>query len=488
MLNMNITETYKEELSCGFLVKIPYQEVADMMGGELEKLALEARLPGFRPGKVPKSIIEQRFGNSVFSDVARKMIGDTMRKLIVDNKLSPAAEPKITVDAFEKNKTIEYRLDIDLMPEIKLDDDFSKLSLDVPIIDAAKEDIDRRIDNLVARGASSKKLDAARPVKKDDIVIIDFEGRIDDTVFDGGSAKDYRLELGSGNFLPDFEKALEGAEIGKAVEALVQFPEAYQAKELAGKTAKFTMTVKEIHKKILPKLNDEFAQKLGQPNIEKLRELVKAHIERDAQPVKERVLRRQIFDFFDKNYNFTLPPRLVDNEFQALWQRYKNTKKSDQEGKAEDKEPSEAERAEFRVIAERRIRIGLVLAEIGKKHKLSVSEEELKHALQQEAARHPGQEDKIIKQYQKHPHMIENIRAPVFEDKVIAVIIEKASCVEKKMTPEMLIKFDVQQNTEEEETLKEEKAPKKKATKAKKRERQKAAPKKPSKPKEKKST
>jgi trigger factor len=376
----------------------------------------------------------------VMGEVLERAVSDSSNQAMMERGLRPALQPKIEVKSFAENADLEYTLAVEILPEIQ-PANFGEMKLERMQVDVPDAEIDKALSRIAEQHERSEKIAEDRPTQSGDIVIIDFVGSIDGKEFQGGSATDFRLKLGSGQFIPGFEDQLTGAKAGEQRDVNVTFPENYGNSELAGKPAKFAVTVKEIHKPIAATLDDALAKQMGLDDLETLRKAVRDQLGRDYARIVRSRLKRQVLDRLAEQHQFAVPQGMVDLEFDAIWKNVEEERKqgplSDPAlaGKSEDEL-----KAEFRRIAERRVRLGLLLSEVGRLNNIQVSQEEVNRALVEQARRFPGQERRVIEYYRNNADALAQLRAPLFEDKVIDFIIEMAAVTDKPATIEELMK------------------------------------------------
>jgi trigger factor len=437
---MQVTQTHEEGLKREFKVTISANDIKAKMDTRLQEIGQTVRLPGFRPGKVPMPILKKRYGPSVMGEVLERAVTDSSNQAMMERGLRPALQPKIDIKSFAENADLEYTLAIEILPEIQ-PANFGDMKLERMKVDVPDAEIDKALNRIAEQHERSEKIAEDRGSQSGDVVIIDFVGSIDGKEFQGGSATDFRLKLGSGQFIPGFEDQLTGAKAGEQRDVNVTFPENYGSKELAGKAAKFAVTVKEIHKPVAATLDDNLAKQMGLDDLETLRKAVRDQLGRDYARVVRARLKRQLLDRLAEAHQFTVPQGMVDLEFDAIW---KNVEEERKQGPLSDPalaDKSEDElKAEFRRIAERRVRLGLLLSEVGRLNNIQVSQEEVNRALVEQARRFPGQERQVIEYYRNNADALAQLRAPLFEDKVIDFITEMASVTDKAATIEELMK------------------------------------------------
>jgi trigger factor len=398
-------------------------------------MARTAQMPGFRAGKVPVGLLKKQYGQALFGEAVEQAVNSSTAKAIEDRGLKPAMQPRVDLKQLEEGKDVEFEVAIEVLPEIgKLD--FSDVALERLKATVPDKDVDEAIDRIAKANREQKPVDPPRPAQKGDAIKLDFVGSVDGKEFPGGAAQDYTLEIGSGSFIPGFEDQLIGAEVGKEVDVKVTFPAEYGAPELAGKDAVFKCTIKEILEFVDKPADDELAKKNNFENLEAMRKAVADRIGQDYARISRSMIKRQLLDKLADAHKFAVPEGLVESEFNAIWQRIEEAKKNGQ--KLEDDE--EKMRKEYRDIAERRVRLGLLLADVGRSNSIDVTPEELNQAVMREAMRYPGQERQVLEFYGKNAELKEQLRAPIFEEKTVDFILELARVAEKSVTPEELLK------------------------------------------------
>jgi trigger factor len=440
---MNITETSVEGLRRELKVVIGADELEKRLSARLDELKGKARLKGFRPGRVPKEHLRKVYGRSVMAEVVQQAVAETSREALSQREERPAFQPTVALPEdqaeidkiFAGSSDLAYTLSFEVLPKIELMD-FGKLKLERPVAEVTDADIDGSLERI--RAANLRYVPKEGAAEKGDRLIIDFTGTIDGEPFEGGSSEDAPVMLGSANFIPGFEEGLTGARAGEEREIDVTFPGDYPEASLAGKPARFAVKVKEVGTPETPPLDEAFAKGLGVESVEKLRETVKQRLEQDRAGASRLKLKRALLDALNEAHKFELPPTLVENEFQSIWQQMtadlERAKRSfEDEGTTEEKA-----RLEYRDIAARRVRLGLVLSEVGARNQITVADEEVSRALLERVRQFPGQERKIYDYYRNNPQLLAELRAPIFEDKAVDYILELAKVTEKAVTPEDL--------------------------------------------------
>lgn len=442
---MQVTELSAEGLKRQLKIVLSAGDLSAKVDERLSELAQTAQLPGFRKGKVPVGLLKKQYGQALYGEALEAAVNQSTAKAIEDRGLKPAMQPRVDLKSLEEGKDVEFEVAIEVLPEIgKLD--FSGIELERLKADVPAKDVDEALSRIAKANREQKAVDPARPAQKGDAVKLDFVGSVDGTEFPGGTAQDYVLEIGSGSFIPGFEDQLIGAEAGKTVDVKVTFPKEYGAAELAGKDAVFKCTIKEVLEFVEKPADDELAKKNNFENLEAMRKAVSDRIGQDYTQVSRTMVKRQLLDKLADAHKFQVPEGLVEGEFGAIWQRIEEAKKAGQ--KLEDDE--EKMKKEYREIAERRVRLGLLLADVGRSNAIDVTPEELNQALMREAMRYPGQERQVLEFYNKNPQLKEQLRAPIFEEKTVDFILELAKVTDKSVTPDELLKAAREAEAEEE--------------------------------------
>ncbi len=431
----------KNKLEHSFTVTIAAQEFADKMAKKLEEVRKEAKIQGFRPGQAPLSLIKSKYENAVKGEVLDDLIQEQTEKTFKENNIRPALRPKLEITKFEDGKDIEFKIDVEALPEIK-PADLKSLEVQKLTTEVTDTEITKAIEKLAATKKTTEPVDEKRPTKTGDIIVIDFVGSIDGKEFKGGNGKDYYLDLGSNTFIPGFEDQLTGKEIGSTVDVNVTFPDNYHAKELASKKALFKVDIKELRRFKDPEINDEFAKLFGMETLEKLKEMIKTELEKEYQNVSRMHTKRSLLDALAATHDFDVPQGMVNLEFEAIWKQFEDAKKNNQLDEDEKNKSEEDLKKEYRSIAERRVRLGLLLAEIANENKITLSQEDLTKALAAEARRYPGQEKIVFEYYQKNPQALDSLKAPLFEEKVVDFILGLVKLNEKKVSVDELYAYD----------------------------------------------
>ncbi|SIS37744.1 trigger factor [Insolitispirillum peregrinum] len=438
---MQVTETAAEGLKREFKIVVPAADIQAKAESRLQALSQQVRIPGFRPGKVPMPLMKQRYGASVLGEVLELAVQESADAALAERSLKPALQPKIEVTSFDEGKDLEYTLSVEILPEIA-ELDLKTVKLNKPKVVVA----DSEVEEALGRVAESRKVNVVvedvREAVKGDVLEIDFVGSVDGVEFPGGKGEGYDLELGSGTFIPGFEDQLIGAKVGDVANVSVTFPEEYHSKDLAGKAAVFVVTVKALKAASLPALDDEFAKGLGLEDLDGLRNAIKGQIENEYSSMVRNRVKRDLLDALAEKADFPVPAGMVGLEFDAIWKQIEDAKKNDSLDE-EDKGKSDDElKTEYTTLAERRVRLGLLLADLGQKNSVQVTQEDINRAVMQEAMRFPGQEQAVFQYFQNNRQALDSLRAPLYEDKVIDFILGAADVTEVEMTAEDLAKQD----------------------------------------------
>lgn len=437
MTKMQVTETNAEGLQHDFKVVIDAADIEQKVDARLTEAARDIRLPGFRPGKVPMKILKQRFGQSVLGEVLDQTVRESSVSLLEERGLRPAGQPKIEITSFDEGKNLEYDLSVEVLPVIEVMD-LSTLELERLKVEASDEEIEQALNRLAEQRKTSEPITGKRKSKKGDVVVIDFTGSIDGVPFDGGAGTDYPLELGSNSFIPGFEDQLVGIKAGESMDVEVTFPEDYGATDLAGKKAVFACTAKEIRETKVPEPDEEFATSMGLENLEALKTAIREQLDGEFARAARDNMKRQLLDKLAEGHGFDVPPGMLESEFAGIWKQVEEAREKDQLDE-DDKERSEEElKEQYRNIALRRVRLGLLLSEIGEKNGLSVSQEEINRAIMQQARQMPGQEQQVIEFFRSNPDAQRSLQAPIFEDKVVDFIFEMAKVDERTVSADEL--------------------------------------------------
>jgi len=494
---MQVTETSADGLKHEFTITVPAGDLEREITRRLGEIGRQVRLPGFRPGKVPMQILRTRFGPSVRGEVLQSTLQASSAEAISERQLRPALPPRVDILSADEGADLEYKMAVEVLPEIP-EPNFGNLDIERLVVEVPEQEVDRAVERIAEQQRKSEVVD--RPAENDDILLVDVEGRIGEREIPGTSGKDRQIILGAGSSIPGFEEQLVGATAGEHRQVHLTFPADYAVADLAGKEADFTVDVKEVRQRSPISVDDELGQAVGLENLAELRQEVRQRLQRDYDAASRLRLKRSLLDKLAEGHDFPVPPGMVDLEFDNIWTQYQAQREAplaaaSSEGlpasakdaadaipayseDATDELPAtreagagalsttagepdadalptavgeagddrggvdqseEAARAEHRRIAERRVRLGLLLADIGRKNNITVTPDEVNQAITREARRHPGHERQILDFYRQNPGTIDTLRAPIFEDKVIDFIVELAKIGERKVTLQELL-------------------------------------------------
>ena len=442
---MQVTEINAQGLKREFQVLLAAQELEERLTTELSGMKDKVQLKGFRPGKVPVAHLRKVYGRSVMAEVVQNAVNEANRKIVADNGLKLALEPQVEfpTDQAEVEKALDAKADLafkvalEVMPSFELAD-LSDVSLKKLVAKPEESEVDEALQRMAGQSRPFSERDEGAEAQNGDRVTIDFIGRIDGEEFQGGKGEGIDLELGSGSFIPGFEEQLVGAKVGDKRVVKATFPEAYGAEHLAGKDAEFDVTVTKIQAPGESKIDDEFAKSLGMDSLEKLREAIAKAIGGDFEAASRRKLKKDLLDALDGKYAFELPPTLVAQEFASVWAQVEQDLKARGKSFEDEDTTEEKAQADYRKIAERRVRLGLVLAQVGESADIKVSDEEVNQALIARVRQFPGQEQQVWDFYRKNPQALAELRAPLFEEKVVDHVLGQVKLVEEPVSKETL--------------------------------------------------
>ncbi len=431
----------KNKLAHSFTVTIPASEFASQMDAKLAEIQKEAKIQGFRPGQAPMNIIKSKYENAVKGEVLDNAIQAQTEKTFADNKIRPALRPKVEITKFEDGQDIEFKIDVEALPEIK-PADFKKIEIQKLAAEVTETEVTKALEKLAEAKKSTEVLEEKRPTQTGDVVVIDFVGSIDGEEFQGGTGKDYYLALGSNTFIPGFEEQLTGHSVGEKVDVNVAFPDTYHAKNLAGKKALFKVDVKELRQFKTPEINDEFAKLFGSDTLANLKEMISTELDKEYKNVARMHTKRALLDALADTHSFDVPQGMVDMEFDSIWKQFEDAKKAGQLDEDEKSKSEDDLKKEYRSIAERRVRLGLLLAEVANENNVTLSQDDLTGAVMAEARRYPGQEKIVFEYYQKNPQALDSLKAPLFEEKVVDFILGQVKLIEKKVSVDELYTYN----------------------------------------------
>ena len=446
---MEITETLSDGLKREFQIQVPAADLEARLTERLGELKDKVQLRGFRPGKVPMAHLRKIYGKAVMAETIEALIRELNAKVVTDHGLKLAMEPKVTIPNEETEvakviggqSDLAYTLAVEVLPKIELAD-FKGIKLERPVADVTNAQVSEALDRIAEQNRPFAAKGEGGKVEKGDRVVIDFTGTLEGVPFEGGTGGDVGVNVGSGTFIPGFEDQLIGMTAGETRQVKVTFPSNYTNEHLAGKDAEFKVTAKTVEAPGTVAVDDAFAKQLGLESLDKLKEAVKGRLLQEHAGLSRQRIKRQLLDKLDEMHKFALPPTLAEEEFKNVWNAVDSDLKAQGRSFADEGTTEEKAREEYRGIAERRVRLGLVLAEIGERNKIAVTDEEITRAIVERARQVPGREQEVWEFYQKNPGALASIRAPIFEEKVVDFLLELATVSEKQVSREELLKED----------------------------------------------
>ena len=435
---MQIVETTNEGLKRAYSLTIPAKDIEARVDREVKKIAPQVRMPGFRPGKVPANLVKKMHGEALRADALNNTIRESVDGLISEKKLRPALQPKVDFEGqYEQGKDAQLTVELEVLPDIEAPS-IEGLKLERLVVPVTDAQVDEAIAGLAQRQKSYKDAPKTKKAANGDQLIIDFVGKIDDVEFAGGKAEDAALVLGSGQFIPGFEDQLVGVKTGDSKTISVTFPADYPAAELKGKEATFDVTVKQVKIETETKPDEEFAKSLGLESLEKLKELLRAQLEQETAGLTRTQMKRGLLDVLAHDHTFAVPPTMVEAEFQQIWQQLQREAQNEADPEAAMRE-IEAEKDDYRKIAERRVRLGLLLSEIGQKNGVEVTRQEMEMLIRQAAQQYREEDRQRFVDYVVNDSVAQaQLRAPLYEDKVVDFLFDKAEVTTREVTREQL--------------------------------------------------
>ena len=450
---MQVTETVNDGLKREFQVVVEASEIDAKVDNRLAELAPTMNLPGFRPGKVPPSLLKKRYGKAMLGEILESTVNEATQSALEERGLRAATQPHIEVTSFDEGQNLEYSIKLELMPDIT-PMDFSSLELVRPKAEPSDKDIDDALTRMAGEQKRSEPIKKARKSKSGDVIVLDFTGYIDGEAFEGGSAEGQQLELGSNTFIPGFEEQLIGVKADDEVKVEVTFPEDYPRADYAGKAALFETKIHEIREPVAVEIDDEFAKNFGLEDLSGLREAIGQQIGQEFSNASRFKTKRVLLDKLADAHEFELPEGMLEAEYQQICRQARPQQEQgaqqpdhDQDDHqhshpAADEGMSDEDKAEHRSVAVRRVRLGLLLAEVGRLNNIQVADEEVQRAIMQQATRFPGQERQVVEFYQTNPEARASVQAPLFEDKVVDFILEMAKIKDVLVAAENLFRDD----------------------------------------------
>ena len=435
---MQIVETTNEGLKRAYTITIAAGLIAERVAGEVERIAPQVRMPGFRPGKVPANLVRKMHGPALHSEALQAAIREAMDKLMADNGLRPAMQPAVSLaEGYEEGRDAELTVSLEVLPAITAPS-LEGLKLERLTVPVTDEQVDESVKRIAAGAKTFVAAKKGKKAENGDQLIVDFVGKLDGEVFEGGSAEDAAIELGANRFIPGFEEQLVGVKAGEEKTITVTFPADYPAENLKGREATFDVTVKEVKVEGEGALDDDFAKNLGLESIEQLRGILRGQLEQEIAGLTRTQMKRQLLDLLAADHDFDVPPTMVEAEFGQIWQQLVQEAGQEEDPEAALKE-LEAEKDDYRNIAERRVRLGLLLSEIGQVNGIEVSQQEMSMLLSQAAQQYrPEDRERFVEYIRNEPLAAAQLRAPLYEDKVVDFLFDKAEVTEREVTREEL--------------------------------------------------
>jgi trigger factor len=429
MLNfMNVTETLNEGLKRGFELLIEAKAIADRVEAAVADVAPQIRMPGFRPGKVPANLIRKMHGEALRREALQNAVNDSVSQLLADRGLRPAMQPSVDLDGgLGEGEDVKVSVSLEILPDVP-EADIEGIKLERLMAEPTEAEIDNALQRLAEQQKSFEDAPAKHKAKAGDLVVMDYAGSVGGDAFEGGTGEDMEIELGSGRLIPGFEDGLTGVKVGDKKNVKVTFPADYPAENLAGKDAEFAVTVKAVKLAKTPVVDDTLATNLGLESLEKLKEILKDQVESELNGLTRTYLKRKLLDHLAAAHDFEVPPSMVEAEFEQIWRQV------GAEASEEDKAQMEGERGDYVRIAERRVRLGLLLSDIGQKNNVQVTQAEMNRLVAQEAARFRGQEAQVQKYFSENAMAAAQLRAPLFEEKVVDFLLGKAAITDRTVS------------------------------------------------------
>jgi trigger factor len=434
---MQTVETLNQGLRRAYRITIPKADIDARVDGELRKVAPQIRMPGFRPGKVPPNLVRKMHGPAIEQEALQSAVQEGVQQLIAERKLRPAMQPQVELEDGGPGRDAVVKVELETLPEVpapKIDD----LKLERLLVEPGDEEVSAALARLAEGQKSFEPAPAAQAARPGDLVVIDYEGSVDGEPFEGGKGESMRVELGSGRLIPGFEDQLVGSKANEQRIVTVTFPDEYPVAYLKGREAVFEVTVGEVQVPLATKVDDSFAQSMGLEGIDQLRQLMKGQVEQELGGLTRTHMKRKLLDALAETHDFEVPPSMVEAEFAQIWQQLEQEAEQEPDPAAARAE-MESERAEYHAIAERRVRLGLLLSEIGQRHSIQINENEMNQLVMQAAQNYrPEDRQKFVEYVRNEPMAAAQLRAPLFEDKVVDFLFSKAQISERTVSREAL--------------------------------------------------
>lgn len=434
---MQINQTQSDGLKQAFTVTLPFADLNEKRQARLVELGRTIRLPGFRPGKVPMSLLQKRYGSAVLAEVTDESVNEATRQLLSERGIRPAQQPKVDLVSAGDDKDLEFILELEVLPEITIPN-LGEITLTRLKAEPTEDAVTQGLDNLLKSRRKEIEVTEDRPAAQGDAVVVDFVGKIDGVAFEGGTANDVPVEIGGTGFIPGFAEQLEGIKVGESRTITVTFPAEYGAAELAGKEATFDITAKALKQFEAAVADDALATELGFEDLEDLKKFIRDRLQRELDSEARQNLKRQLLDALAERVSFEVPPSLSASEFKQIWDRLEEERKAGRVDEADKDKDEETLKSEYQAIADRRVRLGLLLAEIGQKNGITVSNEELNRAIFQHSMMYGARQKEALEMFRKNPQAAEFLRGPIFEEKVVDYVLELAKVEDKTVTQEEL--------------------------------------------------
>lgn len=445
-------EVENKGLKRAYEVEVSADNLEKRQNARLGEIAKTVNMKGFRKGKAPLNVVKAQYGDSILGEIVEQTVNQESQKVLNDNKIKPAMQPKIEITSFAKGEPLKFKMEVEILPDFKLMD-VKKLKLTKPVADVDDKTLEDALQRIASQNSDTQPIKTKRAAKKGDIAVIDFDGSVDGERRDGMKGENHNLELGGGMFIPGFEDQLIGKKAGDDVTVTVTFPENYGAAELAGKEAVFECKIHELREAVDSAINDDLAKKLGMEDLEALKKILREQMSGEYEQFSRMKLKRDLLDQLDEGHKFELPAMMVEQENEMIIKQMEQERHQQMHTNGEkhdccDDDGCNAElltkdeKDELKEIAERRVRLGLVLSEIGTANKVTVNDQDLQQAVMNEARKYPGQEAQVFEFYQKNNQALESLRAPLFEEKVVDFIFELADVTETKVSLEELTATD----------------------------------------------
>lgn len=445
-MQMAAKEIENKGLKRGYEVTVTSSEIEKLQTTRLAEIAVTVQMKGFRKGKAPMNVVKAQYGDSVLGEIVETAVNRESQKVLNDNKIKPAAQPRIEIISFEKGEDLKFKMEVEAMPEFKVMD-VKGLKLTKPVADVDDKTLEDALTKIASQNSDSKAITTKRATKSGDIAVIDFDGSVDGEKRDGMAGEKFNLELGANMFIPGFEDQMIGKKAGDDVTVTVTFPDNYGAEELQGKEAVFECHIHEIHEKCDSEINDDLAKKLGMDDLEALKKILREQMAGEYAQFSRMKLKRELLDQLDTGHDFELPSMMLEQELEMITKQMEQERHQQMHAEGKDHDCTnvkldDSETEELKAIAERRVKLGLVLSEIGTEAKIQIGQDDLQKAVIAEAQKYPGQEAQVFEFYQKNKNALDSLKAPLFEEKVVDYIVELADVTEKSVSVEELTKED----------------------------------------------